>query len=729
MTHGPDPHAETGQPKEIELRALVAVLRRQIRVILLSGAVIFGAAVLFLAVAPRIYTASTLILVDPDQRGILDDGQALPRSSGRENAKVDSEVEILRSDAVALAVIDRLGLAGDPEFGTRRGLAESLAMAVGIANAAPPDAQAARARTLERFKAARSVRRKGLTYLISVSARSRSPRKAAELANRLAEVYIAQQVEAKVAASLSARDILREQIATAERALEGYEARFDTFIAENIDSLQQAANSREISALQARLQEVERRREQAESLQRQVRQLAEREQWDSLEESLDDPQLARLIGLRRAYLGQMDDAGQADPAAARELQRELARIDAELRARTEAALSETGALMRALGDEMAGLRQELRRSVLSSELSPRMLTGLYALQQDAEIAREQYQNLLSRLRKLETQAQVQMADARVVSPAIAPVHPSFPDRNIVLLAALAASLGVGVSLAFLKEYYIGGVTAPRQLAELTRTETAAVIPAAPETNASRLSIADRVVDAPLSGYSESFRQLRAALDQALRRAEHVRAEHASAPESGRVALFTSARPDEGKTTSALALARTYALSGSRTLLIDADLRKPSVHRHLGHEPQKGFVDFLLGQADAEMSGSFYARDPASPLAVIMGAARSDFPTDQLLASPRFRNLLEQARQVYDMIIIDSPPLLPVVDARYIAPCSDALVLMVKWAATGQGDIRRAQAMLAEAARPDTPLLPVLGQVPEGPGSRARYGDYSGYASG
>ena len=243
-----------------------------------------------------------------------------------------------------------------------------------------------------------------------------------------------------------------------------------------------------------------------------------------------------------------------------------------------------------------------------------------------------------------------------------------------------------------------------QLTELLQVPTGAAIPHAPERNEGRLSIADRIVDAPLSVYAESVRKLRAVVDQAFRATTP-----AGVVGRGRIILVSSALSGEGKTTSALALARTYALAGKRTLLIDADLRKPSVHRQLGYEPDVGFLDYLRNPETSGLTGSFYARDPASPLALIMGAARSDVPTDQLLNSATFETLLDQARDVYDIVIIDSPPLLPIVDARYIAHNADAVVLVVRWAATSQTDLRAAVQPLRAAMRPEAALIPVLNQ--------------------
>ncbi len=699
---------QSAAAREIDLRAIVAVLRRQTKVIAYTTLSIFALAAIFLIVVHPTYTASAIVMVDPDPKNILDTGTRYPSSSGRENAKVDSEVEILRSDAVALAVIDEQGLARDQEFGPHKGFAKRFAEAIGIANAAPNGSENPAARTLAAFKDAIHVRRKGLTYLISVSATSRDPQKAANLANKTAQAYISQQVDTKVAATLGARDVLLRQIEQSRDALAAFEAQIDTFIAQNLDASPTISDSAALTGLRHELTLAEDRARRARQAQQSALEQIRAENWPALAQSLGDETLSEIDAQRQGILDGL--AAGTGATAEQSFEIELARLDRQLSERTATGLDRIDAQIEQSSQNVAELRGKIRSSVLKSDLSPELLTGIYALQQEANIARAQYQNLLSRMRDLETRARIQIADSRIVSPAIAPIDPSFPNRNLVFLVAMAASLGLGISLAFLKEFYIGGVTSATQLTDLLQTPAAGVIPLAEEPPAARKSQADQIVEAPLSGYAEAIRKLRATIDQSFRFL--TKPQGADVPGRGKVILFTSAMPDEGKTTTALALARTYAIAGRKTLLIDADLRKPSLHRHLGFEPQTGFLDYLRNTQGDELRGSFYARDPVCALALIMGCARSEFPTDQLLTSSRFEQLLSQARDVYDVIIIDSPPLLPVVDARYIAHYADAVVLLVKWAATSQSDLRAAAQPLIEAMDGEAAFLPVLNQVPE-----------------
>ncbi len=688
---------------EIELRNIIAILMRQRRVIGAAFALILGLAGLYLLTVTPSFTATTLVLVDPQQKNLLDPDAGRAGSSASDNARVDSEVEILRSDAVALAVIGSADLIADPEFGPRLGLADKLARAVGTAHAAPAPGAALLAGTLERVRDAVTIRRRGLTHLIAVSASSADPARAADLANALAGAYIGQQVQAKIEGSLAARDALQEQIELARGSLARSEAAFEDYLDENIALIAAETGRSDIAGLQGALAGLRRDMRQETAARADLQRLAGAGDWTALSERLGDQALRQIESERQALAARL--AGlPGDGPASPDLRAELAALERAMQDRSDAALVGMADRIGEIDREAARTRADLRERLLQSDLPPDLLAGIYTAQQQAGIARSQYQTLLARLSDVETQARMQLPDARIVSPALAPASPAFPDRRMVLLAALALAGGLGVGGAFLKEYYIGGITSAVQLSDLIQAPTGAALPYAPERRDGRLGIAERIVDAPLSVYAESVRELRAAIDQAFRATTPT-----GAMARGRVILVSSARAGEGKTTTALALARTYALAGKRTLLIDADLRKPSVHSQLGFAPDVGFLDYLRDPDNAQISNSFYARDPASPLALLMGAARSDIPTDQLLNSATFEALLDQTRDVYDIVILDSPPLLPIVDARYIAHNADAVVLVARWVSTSQSDLRAAVQPLRAAMKTEAALIPVLNQ--------------------
>jgi polysaccharide biosynthesis transport protein len=234
-------------------------------------------------------------------------------------------------------------------------------------------------------------------------------------------------------------------------------------------------------------------------------------------------------------------------------------------------------------------------------------------------------------------------------------------------------------------------------------------------------VADALVAAPLSVYSESIRRVRIGVDQALRKAG-ISGENGS-ERVGIVIAVTSAAPNEGKTTISLSLARAYALAGLSTILIDCDLRKPSVHRQLGMDASEGLLDYLTSKASQELR-SIVTVDDASGAQVVLGSRRSDVATDQLIAGRTFTTLVAAARKNFDVVILDTPPVGPVVDGLYLAGMADAIVFVVKWSATPQQEVRAAVAALTSAKREHVPMLALLNQQAANP--QAYKGRYAGY---
>ena len=686
---------------DIELRVIFAVLRRQMRVIFLSFVVVFTLAGLFLAAANPKYTATGLIMVDPAHRNLLDTSQGFASERGNDSARIDSEVEILRSSTIAMDVILSQNLIADTEFGPKSPLSEKLSLAVGMANASAVSGDQLASKTLARFKDAISIRRKGLTYLIAVSVSTESPAKSATIANVLARSYIDRQVQSKVAATVAARDVLQAQIKDARLLLADSDAAFDTFVAQNADRLKSVPGNDNLRTMQMALAQSTDAIENRIDLKTALETQRADQDWQGFAATLGDQTIAALDEQRQKLIVALTDTN--DAAKHQDLTQTLAKLDRDLSQQAQARLLNFDLEVQKLEQTRAETRDSLRQAVLNSDLPADLLAEIYAIQQEANISRSQYRNLLMRLHDLDAQSRVQMADSELISPALAPISASFPNKNLVLLAAFAAAMSIGVSMAFVNEYYLGGVSSSAQLSEILQVD-AVTLPAVQAADSIETGIADQIIDEPLSPFSESLRNLRATIDQSFRATKGT-------VSAGNTILVTSALPGEGKTITALALARTYALAGKKTLLIDADLRNPSVHLQLGFQPKIGFLDYLSSPADIEISDAFYGRDPATPLALIMGAERSAVPTDPLLDSVAFETLLSQARDVYDVIVIDTPSLLPVVDARYVAHNADAVVLVAKWAATRPSDLRAAVAPLRTAMNHGATLLPVLVQNP------------------
>jgi capsular exopolysaccharide synthesis family protein len=489
--------------------------------------------------------------------------------------------------------------------------------------------------------------------------------------------------------------LLQSQLDASRQSLADSEENLDRFIQNNIEQIRQETGETELGTLSARLRELEAARLSGERQQAQLDAALTARDWQLLGQTLQNDALIALQNERAAIAERLSETDPSGEIAV-DLAAQLQALEDQLAQTAQSAVSSVRADISAIAGQSNELRRELRTRVLSSQLSASTLTALYGLQQEADIAQRQYSTLITRMRDLEAQAVVQLADSRLVSPALAPTDPASPNKRLVLALALVFGVGLGLGLAFLNEYYVGGVASESQLANLLPISVGTVVPLTPALR-ENASVADAIIDQPLSVFSESFRKLRASIDQA----------HNSAEKSCKVIMITSAVPGEGKTSIALSLARTYAQTGKRVLLIDADLRKPALHKHIAQNPREGLQDFLIGQSDLNENPDIIVKDPQSSAVLILGGGRPSQPTDQLLQSDSFAALIESARSTLDIVIIDTSPLVPVVDARYIAPMVDAALLVVRYSATTQTDLRYAYDQLSTALPPKALALSVL----------------------
>jgi polysaccharide biosynthesis transport protein len=729
-------------PDMIDLRGIFLLLRRQIRLIILATGLVIGAALVYLVTATPMYTARTLLMVDPSQRNLLDQDGFGVSSAQTDNAKIDSEVEIIRSPATALAVIKAARLIEDQEFGPSVGFLTRMKIALGLQAETPPSQEEVLQGVIQRLNNATKVRRLGLTYLISLDVSSKSPARAASIANIMAKTYITNQVESKVRASLAARDVLQEQADAGLEAVAASDAALDKFIEENLLVLEEDAGNPRVAELRAGLEAQRAQLLAQEANLRTASSGLQERNLQALSDSLASDAVNQLLEQRAAIAAQLEQAANA-PKELLDLQAELAGIDTQIDAAANDAIVSLRGDVAEQNAKLDDLRAQLRSTLLQSDLSSQSLAQIFELQQAATNARNQYQNVLTRLAEIENQAAVQVAQSRVVSEALPPSSKSTPNTRLILAMAIVLGLGMGVGIAFLNEYYIGGIVNPAQLEQVSGLQVASVVPRVHD--GAQQSVAAKIAQEPLSSYSESIRRLRAVIDQDLRSKWRERqVTGASGKESrakghgetqpmheGAVIMVTSSVPAEGKSNLSLSLARVYAMAGLKTIILDADLRKPTIAGLLDVEVEVGLLDFLMNADDSNLLDNvIVVDDPLTPLNCILGAGRAKVPTDQLLSSPSFGFVIEKLKANFDVVIIDTAPLLPVVDTRYVAIHADAVVMAVRWAATSQSDLRGAISMLTPVLSPQVNVYTVLSQNEQATGGYGygygyRYSSYYG----
>ena len=347
------------------------------------------------------------------------------------------------------------------------------------------------------------------------------------------------------------------------------------------------------------------------------------------------------------------------------------------------------------------LSQELADQNLPNDITQNVL----ALQRDLEVAQADHADWLDQLRQLQQEVTLLLPEWSIISRAVTPLEPSYPSVRSTLIMALLLSAAAGFGLALARENWIGGIGDAEQMEQ---SLSIPVLTSVPKYQGKKEIPPDwAIVDEPLSAFSESIRRARIGIETIM-------------TDQPIKLVVTSAIPGEGKTTMALSIARSLARAGRSTILIDADLRHPNLHKHADGQTQSGLVDYLLHGRDG--SHLIVTREEASDLTLILGSEPSPVATDGLLLSERFSKVVDYASNEFECVVFDSPPVGLVVDAHVLAQHHANIALfVVKADATSN---RVSQSALKELQmHADLPVVGILNQTN---GKSGYYGKYAGY---
>ncbi|HUD51413.1 GumC family protein [Parvibaculum sp.] len=672
---------------EVDLVKLLRTLRRRRSVI--ASIVIAVTALVMVSVyqLTPLYTASTQVKIDTQHSKIVD-FDAVMAGLGSDSPTIDTETEILKSRTIARRVVQELSLLKDPEFNPSlrsvsffseinpiRLIGSLFPAASSTATPSNEKEEEQINQAIDTLIANEDIRRRGLTYVIDVSYTSASPARAAQIANAIADVYIVSQLEAKFDATKQANDWLSSRLEQLRRQLEASERAVELYKSQNGIVVTQTGTLTEQQLSELNAQLILARTDRAEKQARYGRARQILQSGGSIESVVDvmqstvindlrkqQAELARKQGDLSAKYGPRHPAILNLESERRDLesqiQNEVQRIVASLSNEAMVADTRVNALQKSLDD----LQHK-------SGENDQAFVRLNELQREAAASRTLYESFLNRFKETSQQEDLQNSDARIVARAAVPTSPSFPKKGLFAAIAFGVSLVLGVGVAFLLDHLDNGVQTGPQLESMLTVPHLVSIPKTPrekDADGKPIRPQDYVIQKPLSGFSESLRGLRSALALS------------NVDKPPRIILFTSALPDEGKTTTAVSFARAAGFAGVKTLLIDCDLRHPSVHRALNWDRvENGLVECLANRATIE---EVIRKDGATGLDILPVASGAANPPD-LLGSAQMRRLLEQVSSVYDLVVIDSAPVLPVADTRVLALLADKTVFIVKWDTT------------------------------------------------
>ena len=682
--------ARTDDSEKIDLHHIIDFLLRRWLVILVTALTVVAlATVVAFTLTPK-YTSSAVILLDPASRKNL--GVNFPGVDEQADAAmVSSQIAILTSLNFLgrVAEQEKLGQSRSaPSFSLGnwiRGLLwwnasqddeAELGNAGGAAARFSPEVLAG----IGMLRNVMTVTQVGTAPIMSITVTTTDPELAARLANAVADAYIVDQLESRFEAARRASSWLTDRLQNLREQLRASEEAVARFRADNnlVSVNAKTLNEQQLSEISAELVQIQTEAAAKLAKYEQAQQLI---QSGGKVETIPDVMQSPVISDLRAKLAStaareadlVSRYGERHPMVVnvraergqyeRMISAEIQRVVANLKNDYDVARSRADAMA---ANVAAASGQASTENALTVKLRE--------LERDAQANRTLYETFLQQAKLTSEQSEVTLKDARIITPALPSNVPSFPKKPLFVFIGAALGVMIGVGLAFLLDLLNTGFNSPRQVEEemgLPVLSSIEWVEFSDTKSKEGVPVLNYLLEKPLSRFSESIRSLRAGVQMS---------DVDSPPQ---VVELTSASPGEGKTSLSIALAVSAATSGKRVVLIDCDLRRPSVSQQFNLADRPGLVELLAQTASAD---GILHRDKASGLYVLAAGAKTQSPPD-LLGSARMQHLIEQLRQSFDLIVLDAPPIGPVVDASVLAPIVDKVLFVVRWSTTAREFVR------------------------------------------
>jgi succinoglycan biosynthesis transport protein ExoP len=688
-----------GPEVEINLREYWMLIQRHRYRILGFGAVLTILAAMVLFSLPSIYEAGSTILIESKEAQVVSIEEVYDLGTGK-SEYLQTQFEVLKSQSLAEKTIHALGLM---EKYTERQARNDKGFTLPFFQSEPDTED----RTLERTKAwfvenldVRPIRN---TQLVKISFRSEDPVLSAEIINKLAIIYIENDLEARLdmtrhaATWLNSRLVgLRDNLEKAEQDLQAYREKENLVDAEGVKSIA----SRELNELTTKLVEARRARTEAENIVNQA--------------SRDTGSIPAV--LQHSLVQKLKEQEAIAEQKLSELSKRYGPKHPKILAIKEELIAARGSTGHQVGRVIDGVRREYQIAKATEDALTREMDDLKSnmqginrkeyklneLERAVEINRQLYDTFFSRIKETSETSDLQTAHARVIDRAIVPSDPVAPRRGMLLLVSATLSILLGIVLAFIKEMLDDTVRNPDDVRNRLGEQLLGVLPLLKDKR-ERSEAASVFIKDSRGTFSESIRTIRTGVVLSGLDNPH------------KVLVVTSSVPGEGKTVIASNLAVAFGQMG-KVLLIDADMRRPSVAKSFGLPlSAPGLSNLVAETTEARLC---IHHMEALGIDIIPAGLVPPNPLE-LLSSKRFSTALAALEKHYDRIIIDSAPCEVVSDALVLSTFANALIYVVKSDVTQMKAIRSGISRLRNAGAPITGV--VLNQVDVQKGSR--YGGY------
>jgi polysaccharide biosynthesis transport protein len=601
---------------------------------------------------------------------------------------IETQSKILTSETLALRTIRSSGLGARPEYASPNGPSEALATGSLENQKRPPE--------LGAFLGSLGIKRVPNSRLLDVSFESTDPQFAARIVNEHIKNFQEQNIRSRYDETTRATTWLRNELDELKITVQESEDRRIAYERKNqIWTLDDKSNitTQRLADLNKELTDAQSERMRKEAL----FQFAKAGDIADVPQLRDNPVLQGLTQKRQTATADYNDAlsqyGPNFPKVQR-LQAQLKDMDQLIQKETVNTLSRIETDYREARERENLLSKALdQQKVAANEMAEKMVE-YNILKREAEASKTLYDGLMTKLKEVGISAALQSSNIRIVDPAMIPTYPSRPAKARNIALAFLVGLVGGIGLALMREYLDNTVKTPDDIETLARLPSLAVVPQfgasngngrrkllpGISTNGHEKRVELVAQHLPKSQMSEAFRALRTSL---------LLSQPGRPPQ---VILVTSALPREGKTTAAANLAVTLAQLGDRTVLVDADLRKPGVGRllNLGGGKYAGFSSYLAGVSSLDLVTVPHPDIPN--LAAIPTGPLPPNPAD-LLSSHKLTEAIAELRTKFKFVVIDSPPIMAATDAVILSVQTDGVLLVVRSGETPKEAFTRTRDLL------------------------------------
>lgn len=643
------PEALLEPNKGLNIKDFWNVIARNKKMLLGITLAAFLLSLLLSLLMPAVYRATTTIQIERQSTSAAD-VILEPSKQRNERDYWQTQIQLLQSNTLALAVMDKLGV--KDKFTSKKGFLSFL-------RSSPPTPES-------NFLKALTVEPLANSQLVMIHFESKDPELSRDIVNTIADTYIQTNLKRQLDNAQYTETFLQSQLSQARANMLDAEKKLDQYAREHkIVSLDdtQTTTTHTLKKLSDELASAERSRAQ---LEEEVAQLSKAASLDSVPVTLDTPYMNKLQTLQEQYATAKKKYGSRSRKA-RRLKKEIEDLKTTIKTRLAEAKQDEQALKKRL--------DKLKEQSLAAQEETHTFNKL---KREVKAKRAIYENLLARIKEVGIAAGIEGNNITVIDKASTPHNKFKPKVKTNVALGTLIGLFLGIAAIFLREFMDDSIKDSDELERITHLPVLGMIPE--HKGQTGAAIATQIIREPRSHISEAIRSLRTALSF-------------STQDGAPHTLFlTSSEPGEGKTSIAVNLAMAYALAGENVLLIDADLRNPSVHSILKLDNRLGLSNYLTGSAD------FSSTTQTTSVAGLRVLTSGPLPPDpvELLSGRRIKDLISKSKAEYDRIIIDGPPVLGLADALILGHIADATLVTIHSESTRKADILASLKRLKQA---------------------------------